>query len=143
MAGIIICRGSPPRHWYEAISLGHVANMFNHFDISHARCTVINWPAQLPREGCYFVLIQSNQKSSRQKGFFASQGLCLQTGQNHGLESFAPLHSLLPSLQQNFLCLYRAQGHHRSARFRPKLFCRRGRKVVETRSIASLHYHIP
>jgi hypothetical protein len=28
------------------------------------------------RGGCYFVLIQSNQKSSRQKGFFAAPGLC-------------------------------------------------------------------
>jgi hypothetical protein len=36
-------------------------------------------------------LIQSNQKSSRQKGFFAHQAFALQTMQNHGLESFAPL----------------------------------------------------
>jgi hypothetical protein len=50
-----------------------------------------HWPAQLPREGCYFVLIQSNQKSSRQKGFFAARAFAPQTGQNHGLESFALL----------------------------------------------------
>jgi hypothetical protein len=37
------------------------------------------------------VLIQSNQKSSRQKCFSAALGLALQTGQNHGLESFALL----------------------------------------------------
>jgi hypothetical protein len=48
-------------------------------------------------EGFYFLLDQKgNKKSSRQKGFFAAPGLCLQTGQNHGLESFAPLRSLLP-----------------------------------------------
>ncbi|MFA6246578.1 MAG: hypothetical protein WC615_06535, partial [Mucilaginibacter sp.] len=35
-------------------------------------------------------LIQSNQKSSQQKGFFAHKAFASQTGQNHGLESFCP-----------------------------------------------------
>jgi hypothetical protein len=37
---------------------------------------LINWPRSIAAGGCYFVLIQSNQKSSRQKGFFAAPGLC-------------------------------------------------------------------
>ncbi|MBB5396144.1 hypothetical protein [Mucilaginibacter sp. AK015] len=35
-------------------------------------------------------MIQSNQKSSQQKGFFAAQGFTPQIVQNHGLETFAP-----------------------------------------------------
>jgi hypothetical protein len=68
-------------------------------------------------------LIQSNQKSSRQKGFFAAQGFALQTGQNHGLESFAPLAFALALASAKFPMPLPHSSHHRSARFRPKLFC--------------------
>ncbi|WP_299466953.1 hypothetical protein [Mucilaginibacter sp.] len=47
-------------------------------------------------------MIQSNQKSSRQKGFSAVQAFALQTGQNHGLESFAPLRSLVARASAKF-----------------------------------------
>jgi hypothetical protein len=57
----------------------------------------------LPRQGYYFVLIQSSKKSSQQKGFFAALAIALQTGQNHGLESFAA-HAHCSALLQNFLC---------------------------------------
>jgi len=40
------------------------------------------------RGGCYFVLIQSNQKSTQQKGFFAAQASHAQSRKNCGLESF-------------------------------------------------------
>jgi len=40
-------------------------------------------------KGCYFVLIQSNQRSSQQTGFFAAQGLCPASWQNHGLQNLA------------------------------------------------------
>jgi len=38
-----------------------------------------------PREGLYFSLMKSNQKSSQQKCFFAHGAFALQTSQNHGL----------------------------------------------------------
>ncbi|WP_295712332.1 hypothetical protein [Mucilaginibacter sp.] len=49
-----------------------------------------HWPAQLPREGCYFCLdTKVTKKSSQQIGFFAAQASALQTGQNHGLLNLA------------------------------------------------------
>ncbi|QHS57487.1 hypothetical protein GWR56_18760 [Mucilaginibacter sp. 14171R-50] len=48
-------------------------------------------------------MIQSNQKSSQQKGFFAAHGHYLQSMQNHGLQnlastSFAHSHALQASI---------------------------------------------
>jgi hypothetical protein len=85
------------------------------------------------RKGCYFVLIQSNQKSSRQKCFFAHRAFALQTGQNHGLESFALLAFAPVPCFSKISYARSAQTHHRSARFRPKLFCRqrRIRKILK------------
>jgi hypothetical protein len=116
----------------EAIAMGFMLSQITdnlpsliYFGISHAKCTTINWPAHSPRSAFTFCLIKKQQKIKSAKRLLCRTGLCPQTGQNHGLESFALLRSLLPPLQQNFLCPYHAQNHHCSARFRPKLFCRR------------------
>jgi hypothetical protein len=90
----------------------HHAELFRH--LSRLVCAK-HWPAQSPRAGCYFVLIQSNQKSSRQKGFFAAPAFAPQTRQNHGLESFAPLRSLI--------ALASAKFPMPLPRTRPPLFC--------------------
>jgi hypothetical protein len=45
-----------------------------------------------------------------------------QTVQNHGLESFALLRSLFPSLLQKLLCPCHAQGHHCSVAFARSCF---------------------
>jgi len=62
-------------------------------------------------------------KSSQQKCFFARQAFTLQTGQNHGLQLFCPT-SFAPTLgfSKNLLCPCNRTAHHRSDRFRPKLF---------------------
>jgi hypothetical protein len=49
-------------------------------------------------------------KSSQQKGFFPHWAFAPQIGQNHGLESFAPLRTRLPLLLQKFLCPCRPQA---------------------------------
>ena len=73
--------------------------MFNHPVIISASLMLsvplLIGPLNRRGKGCYFILIQSNQKSSRQKGFLPHKAFALQTGQNHGLESFAPLRSLI------------------------------------------------
>jgi hypothetical protein len=61
-----------------------------------------------------YVLIQSNQKSSQQKGFFAAPAFAPQIGQNHGLESFALCARSLP----RFCKISYALAAHR-----PPLFC--------------------
>jgi hypothetical protein len=53
-------------------------------------------------------LIQSNQKSSQQKCFFALGAFALQNGQNLGWNYFAPSH-LSPRACKNFLCPAAAQ----------------------------------
>jgi hypothetical protein len=46
-------------------------------------------------------LIQSNQKSSQQKCFFSLNGFALQIGQNHGLQTVAPLRLCKASASAN------------------------------------------
>jgi hypothetical protein len=48
-------------------------------------------------------LIQSNQKSSQQKCFFAARAIALQNGQNLGWNYFAPAR-FIPRACKNFLC---------------------------------------
>jgi hypothetical protein len=60
-------------------------------------------------------LIQSNQKSSQQRGFFAAQGLCPANQAEPGLQTIAPLRSLKSITSAN-IC-YALQPH------RPPLFC--------------------
>ncbi|QHS57373.1 hypothetical protein GWR56_18180 [Mucilaginibacter sp. 14171R-50] len=62
--------------------------------------------------------IQVSKKASLPHKAFTPQ-----TGQNHGLEAFAPRFAAHPSLQQNFLMPLPRTTHHCSARFRPKLLC--------------------
>ncbi|MEO3408354.1 hypothetical protein AAFN85_30850 [Mucilaginibacter sp. CAU 1740] len=80
----------------------------------------------------YFCLdTKVPKKSSHQEGFFARSpahhpplAFALQTGQNHGLLNFALLYSLVaPASAKSSYAPSYAQGHHRSARFRPKLSC--------------------
>jgi hypothetical protein len=62
-------------------------------------------------------------KSSQQKASLPHRAFALQIGQNHGLESFAPLRSLLHHASAKVPMPLPRTGHHSSARFRPKLFC--------------------
>ncbi|WP_184545055.1 hypothetical protein [Mucilaginibacter sp. FT3.2] len=66
--------------------------------------------------------MKSNQKSSRQKGFFAAQAFALQSWQNLGWNYFALTRIALGMQKLPMPCSRTA--HHRSARFRPKLLCR-------------------
>jgi len=71
----------------------------------------------------YFCLdTKVPKKSSQQIGFFALKAFTLQSGQNHGLQLFCPA-SLALSRPSAKTCYApsSAQGHHCSARFRPKL----------------------
>jgi len=77
-------------------------------------------------EGCYFVLIQSNQRSSQQRGFLAHKAFTLQAARTTGCNSLPLLRSRKAELRQVMLCPCKRTGHHCSARFRPKLFCCRG-----------------
>ena len=64
-----------------------------------------HWPAHSPREGFYFLLDQKVTKNQvGKKASLPHQAFAPQIGQNHGLESFAPLRSLLSPLLQNSLC---------------------------------------
>ena len=108
-----------------------VANIFerddmsNYFGISHAKCTTNNWPARR-RGGSFFSLDRKEAKDQvGKKASLPHKAFAMQIGQNHGLESFA----LLACASAKFpMPLPHVQGHHRSARFRPKLFCRQGGK---------------
>jgi hypothetical protein len=42
-----------------------------------------------------FLLIEKKQKIKSAKRLLYARAFALQSGQNHGLESFAPLHSLI------------------------------------------------
>jgi len=64
---------------------------------------------------------QVNQVSK--KASLPHRAFALQIGQNHGLESFAPLRSLLHHASAKVPMPLPRTGHHSSARFRPKLFC--------------------
>ncbi|SDQ00923.1 hypothetical protein SAMN05428975_5559 [Mucilaginibacter sp. OK268] len=54
------------------------------------------------RLGCYFVLIQSNQRSSHQKCFFSHSAFTLQIGQNHGLLNLTSNRSLMSHASARF-----------------------------------------
>jgi hypothetical protein len=70
----------------------------------------------------------------QQIGFFAAQASALQTGQNYGLQLFAPLRALLSLLLQNLLCPSITQSLHRSALFHPKIICWGKRYIINCRS---------
>jgi hypothetical protein len=78
-----------------------------------------------PRRARYFWLDPKvSKKSSQQIGFFSLKSFALQNGQHHGCNYFAPLRPRLPSASaKTCYALSFAQGHHCSARFRPKLTC--------------------
>ena len=113
-----------------------------YFGISYAWCA-LNIRRSPPRRllvfrcGLFFKVLKratpfslDRKEAKDQVGKKASlphKAFALQTRQNHGLESFAPLRSLIgPRFCKISYALAVTQGHHRSARFRPKLFCRRG-----------------
>jgi hypothetical protein len=92
-------------------------------------------------EGFYFLLDQKVTKNQvGKKASLPHRPLpckpCRTTGWNL-LPYCRSLHS--PALLQNFLCPCHAQGHHRSARFRPKLFFRRGGEENPVNLINPLH----
>ena len=65
------------------------------------------------RWGCYFVLIQSNQRSSQQRGFFTHKAFALQINQNHGLQYFYPTSfALFLRFSKNLLCPCNHTGYH-------------------------------
>ncbi|XHR96276.1 hypothetical protein ACFJIV_06260 [Mucilaginibacter sp. UC70_90] len=106
----------------EFISASHRTSFF----VFKIASVVINnhRPAQSPRVGFVLFLDKKNQKSSQQIGFFAAQAFALQTGQNHGLQLFCPASpALSPCFCKTCYAPAAAQGHHCSARFRPKLTC--------------------
>ncbi|WP_299469509.1 hypothetical protein [Mucilaginibacter sp.] len=72
--------------------------------------------------------MKKKQKIKSAKRLLCALAFAPQTGQNHGLESFAPLAFALCPRFCKISYAPATQGHHRSARFRPKLFCRRGGK---------------
>jgi hypothetical protein len=90
-----------------------------------------HWPAHSPRKGFFFFLDEKEAKNQvGKKASSPHQAFTPQTGQNHGLESFALLRSLLPLASAKFPMPLPHTSHHRSSRFRPKLFCRREGKGV-------------
>ncbi|SEN28162.1 hypothetical protein SAMN05192574_102996 [Mucilaginibacter gossypiicola] len=92
-----------------------------------------HWPAQLPREGCYFCLdTKVTKKSSQQGGFFAAQafahlsfpGLCPAKRTEPRAAIILPCFTRSwPRFCKNLLCPCNRTTHHCSARFRPKLTC--------------------
>jgi hypothetical protein len=83
---------------YEAISL-----------LYRAKWLSLSYSAQLPL-GCYFVLIQSNQKSSQQKCFFALKASALQIRQNQGCKQLPHLVRTGPCFSKYLLCPAAAQA---------------------------------
>jgi hypothetical protein len=80
-------------------------------------------------------LIKSNQKSSRQRCFFALKAFALQNGQNLGRDYFA-LTLISPAAKTPMP--YSRTAPHCFARFRPKLFCR---QFGEPKSFGDLEKH--
>jgi hypothetical protein len=74
-------------------------------------------------KGFFFLLDQKEAKNQvSKKASLPHKAFARQTVQNHGLESFALLRTLISPAAKVPMPLPRT-GLHCSARFRPKLFC--------------------
>ncbi|RFZ90758.1 hypothetical protein D0C36_17535 [Mucilaginibacter conchicola] len=104
---------------YEAISLGWAY-------------TLIKVSLLIAAGATSFVLIQKKQKIKSATRLLFVLGLTLQSDQNHGLQNLAATSFTQPPASGKYCyALTTAHGHHCSARFRPKLFCRQRKKKKE------------